>query len=141
MDSFSKTIDQGLDDDDDDELTWDQQQPIYNFRRRGGFSEGDELQNNQALHSRHGNPINSIRLRTNLIGLSTDTSSKSLQIEYFKPLKSLKHGKTEKGMGFYEKLRTKSTNVITRDKAIEVRAEDANYDELGMVNFYGYVSK
>ena len=44
-------------------------------------------------------------------------------------------------MGFYEKLRTKSTNVITRDKAIEVRAEDANYDELGMVNFYGYVSK
>ena len=44
-------------------------------------------------------------------------------------------------MGFYEKLRTKSSNVITRDKAIEVRAEDANYDELGMVNFYGYVSK
>ena len=85
--------------------------------------------------------MNSIRLRTNLIGLSSDTSSKSLQIEYFKPLRSLKNGKTEKGMGFYEKLRTKSSNVITRDKAIEVRAEDANYDELGMVNFYGYVSK
>ena len=44
MDSFSKTIDQGLDDDDDEELTWDQpHQPVYNFKRRGGFSEGDEL--------------------------------------------------------------------------------------------------
>ena len=44
-------------------------------------------------------------------------------------------------MGFYEKLRTKSSNVFEREKPLEVRADDAKYDELGMVNFYGYVSK
>ena len=44
-------------------------------------------------------------------------------------------------MGFVEKLRTKSSNAFQREKPLEVRADEAKYDELGMVNFYGYVSK
>ena len=44
-------------------------------------------------------------------------------------------------MGFVERLRTKSSNAFQREKPLEVRADEAKYDELGMVNFYGYVSK
>ena len=33
------------------------------------------------------------------------------------------------------------TPKILEKKQVKVRADEAKYDELGMVNFYGYVSK
>ena len=44
-------------------------------------------------------------------------------------------------MKLYEKLQVKATKVFERKAPLMVTAEEAKYDELGMVNFYGYVSK
>lgn len=44
-------------------------------------------------------------------------------------------------MGKFEIFQAKATKVLEKKKPVKVSAEEARYDELGMVNFYGYVSK
>ena len=134
-----------LRDEEEEEATeeWEER-PVYNLKRRGGFLDGEENASVVVL-PKIGNGKGQIKLASHLSTLANmGTSVKSAatgisSIEYFHKPKD-KKGNTE-GMGLLEKVHAKTTKALERKKPLRVRAEEAKYDELGMVNFYGYVSK
>ena len=139
---------QGANGDDEDEETddWADSPPVYNLKRRGGFLDGEDASAALIL-PKIGNGKGQIKLSSHLTSLQNMTGAKrpstgggSSHLEYFKKLKTGRKGNTE-GMGKCERIQTKTTEILERKAPVRVRAEEAKYDELGMVNFYGYVSK